>query len=376
MRASFANTSGLFPNPGCDLADASVGPTGAGSEPANETFRTQLQVRPDVELTHAVEPAWIAAAASSGALSNILWRYTSTVQGVFRIYPGTRMPHAFDPTTRQWYRRGLASRGKLGLTTPYLDAAAGLRISTLAAPVFAGRTNDSLVECSNSAECPLGRCYGGYCSSTQMEGVAGIDLTYEDFQSLVTQTMIRWSSSNGEVGDKGCFRAYDCPAGWLNGVDLCETRCFLVDSAGLLQLDPAFDDQDAAAEATYTSVSLGERAGPVMLDLLRRGFARRVDSIDYQGTCTVTSEEERVAVTLDGLTQTAAEADAFARTRGDFDPFDNTFGCVQQVRSLEILPSAIEAAGGVVEGTVRTSCFRASYFLAPLPGVDSYLFVI
>lgn len=75
-----------------------------------------------------------------------------------------------------------------------------------------------------------------------------------------------------------------------------------MDSAGLLQLDPGFVDFKTAAEADYSSVSLGERAGPVMLDLLRHGYARRVDSIDYQGSCSVTRDQDRVPVTLDGLT--------------------------------------------------------------------------
>lgn len=122
-------------------------------------------------------------------MSDVIWRHTSTVQGVFRIYPGTRMPHVFDPATRPWYRRGLASQGRLGLTTPYLDAASGHRISTLASPVFAGRANGSLIACTSGAQCVSGRCYSGHCSSTQLEGVAGIDFIYKDFQTMLSQTM-------------------------------------------------------------------------------------------------------------------------------------------------------------------------------------------
>ena len=376
MRADYTNSTGTYPNPGCDLANSTVVIQTGGSEPASETFRTQLQVRPDVELTHAVDPAWVATASGEGAATDVVWRYTSTVQGVFRIYPGTRMPHRFNPTTRPWFQRGLSSKGRLALTTPYLDAASAQRISTIASPVFAGRGTTDLEACSSGASCESGYCYDGYCATTQIEGVAGIDFLYEDLQSSLATSMGDWARQS-QLESRGCFRSYDCPSGWLDGATSCETQCFLVDSAGLLQMDPLFVEVQAAAEAEYSSVSLGERAGPVMLDLLRRGFASRVDAIDYQGTCTVTREEERVPVTLEGLSKSAAEADAFARTRGDFAPYDNTFGCVQKVRYMQVHRDAVDAeTDGVVRGDVRTSCYRGEYYFVPLEGVDSFLLVV
>lgn len=63
MRASYAGTASQYPNAGCSLANASAGAPGAGANTDNVDFRTQKQARPDVALTHAVEPAWVTAAA-------------------------------------------------------------------------------------------------------------------------------------------------------------------------------------------------------------------------------------------------------------------------------------------------------------------------
>ena len=193
--------------------------------------------------------------------------------------------------------------------------------------MFAGRQQDGLVACTSGSDCESGRCYDSFCSEKQIEGVSGIDILYADFQTSLTSTMGAWAREQG-VEDRGCFRGYDCPADWLPGSETCETQCYLFDSAGLVIVDPLFLEVDAAAEAEYSSVSLGERAGPVMLDLLRRGFARRMDSIDYQGTCDITRPEDRIPTTLEGLSLTAEESDNLARTRGDFSEFDNTYGCV------------------------------------------------
>ena len=33
----------------------------------------------------------------------VLWRYIATRNGVFRVYPATILPKAFDPTDTTWY---------------------------------------------------------------------------------------------------------------------------------------------------------------------------------------------------------------------------------------------------------------------------------
>jgi len=104
MRADYANTSDTYPNVGCPVENSTVVTPTPGSESESQRFSTQLQVRPDVELTHAVDAIWRDVTSTT-----TLWRFTSTVQGVFRIFPGTRMPHLFNPTRRSWYRRGVAS---------------------------------------------------------------------------------------------------------------------------------------------------------------------------------------------------------------------------------------------------------------------------
>lgn len=45
---------------------------------------------------------WMTQMEISGLNSYIVRRYIATPNGVLRIYPGSLMDKAFDPTRRQW----------------------------------------------------------------------------------------------------------------------------------------------------------------------------------------------------------------------------------------------------------------------------------
>jgi len=110
MRAEYANETAMYPNPGCDVMNATAVPSSGDGSSMSARFGVAKQVRADVELTHAIDPEW-RAVRTAGSAADIVWTYAATVQGVFRIYPGTRMPHAFDPTRRPWFMRSVASQG-------------------------------------------------------------------------------------------------------------------------------------------------------------------------------------------------------------------------------------------------------------------------
>jgi hypothetical protein len=99
-------------------------------------------------------------------LSDVIWTYYGTINGVFRIFPGTRMrmisslyfplssvsshpsvslpslPSArgYDPSRRPWYYRGFAGGSKLSLSSPYIDAAGAGKVITLSRAVYEGLT--------------------------------------------------------------------------------------------------------------------------------------------------------------------------------------------------------------------------------------------
>ncbi|XP_061186991.1 VWFA and cache domain-containing protein 1-like [Saccostrea echinata] len=51
----------------------------------------------------------------------IVWRYLATQEGVIRVYPGVRLPDAYDFKLRPWYRRTLANRNMNVISAPYND---------------------------------------------------------------------------------------------------------------------------------------------------------------------------------------------------------------------------------------------------------------
>ena len=66
-----------------------------------------------------------------------LFSYLGTRDGGFDMRPDDEMPADYDPRTRPWYQGALASGGTL-LTEPYVDAATGQLVVTVASPVREG----------------------------------------------------------------------------------------------------------------------------------------------------------------------------------------------------------------------------------------------
>lgn len=86
----------------------------------------------------------IAANASGDAVPTLLqqralkstfaFTYFGTQDGQFTMRPDSAMPEGYDPRTRPWYQ-GAKSAGGTALTEPYVDAATGQLIMTVATPV-------------------------------------------------------------------------------------------------------------------------------------------------------------------------------------------------------------------------------------------------
>lgn len=74
--------------------------------------------------------------------------YIATNAGVIRAFPGVRWPRRYDPTTRPYYHRAVASRGRLAVSYAYRDAAGAGKVVTLSEVLYLGKRLD------NSSECP------------------------------------------------------------------------------------------------------------------------------------------------------------------------------------------------------------------------------
>ncbi|MBV96623.1 VWFA and cache domain-containing protein 1, partial [Eschrichtius robustus] len=81
----------------------------------------KFSVRNEVMATSHVTDEWMTQMEMSSLNTYIVRRYIATPNGVLRIYPGSLMDKAFDPTRRQWYLHAVANPGLISLTGPYLD---------------------------------------------------------------------------------------------------------------------------------------------------------------------------------------------------------------------------------------------------------------
>jgi len=64
--------------------------------------------------------------------------YMGTDSGKMLLFPNQELPQGFDPRERSWYKDALASNGKAIITNPYVDAATGDLLVTVAQAVSDG----------------------------------------------------------------------------------------------------------------------------------------------------------------------------------------------------------------------------------------------
>ncbi|GAA6104462.1 VWFA and cache domain-containing protein 1 isoform X1 [Tachysurus ichikawai] len=94
-------------------------------------------VRNDVMATSHVTDEWLSLMELSSLNCYIVRRYIATPNGVLRIYPGSLMDKAFDPTRRQWYLHAVANPGLITFTGPYLDVGGAGYVVTISHTIHA-----------------------------------------------------------------------------------------------------------------------------------------------------------------------------------------------------------------------------------------------
>uniref|UniRef100_UPI0030D9E36A methyl-accepting chemotaxis protein n=2 Tax=Pseudomonas TaxID=286 RepID=UPI0030D9E36A len=91
------------------------------------------------------EPAAVASLLEQKALtSSFMATYVGDSKGAFTIRPDTKMPDGFDPRVRPWYKGAQSSNGST-LTEPYIDAATGKLIISVATPSTQGTQSIGVV---------------------------------------------------------------------------------------------------------------------------------------------------------------------------------------------------------------------------------------
>ncbi|XP_070196192.1 voltage-dependent calcium channel subunit alpha-2/delta-2-like [Littorina saxatilis] len=343
-------------------------------------------VRADVLITQPIEEIW--RTRNFDSIDKIKWTNVGLRSGVFRTYPGHRSTRGYDPTQRPWYKRTSSAPHKTSISTPYMDSAGVGKINTISQAVFEGMTpkNDHDCDdievgkklggcpCEEDTDCLMKVCYlskaPGFgaerhrCATERVEGVTGLDILYDDFHNRTMESM--------QASDfrKSCGLAYQCP----DGVEDCQTRCYLFDSGAYLVVDPDFLTASALDESRYEQVTLGSKEGEVMKHLVNKHhFFRRKESIDFQGSCRITPSEPKV--TLQGLPQKPEDYDDYQKNRGPIPKFHNDFGCIQDVVSFSANDENL-GPSGMITGNVSGPCMSGFYYVTAMPKTNLYLLVI
>ncbi|XP_048395492.1 VWFA and cache domain-containing protein 1 isoform X2 [Stegostoma tigrinum] len=97
-------------------------------------------VRNEVMATSHVTDEWMSQMEIGILNSYIVRRYIATPNGVLRIYPGSLMDKAFDPTRRQWYLHAMANPALITFTGPYLDVGGAGYVVTLSHTIHSSRS--------------------------------------------------------------------------------------------------------------------------------------------------------------------------------------------------------------------------------------------
>ncbi|OXB66638.1 hypothetical protein ASZ78_013897 [Callipepla squamata] len=161
----------------------------------------KFSVRNEVMATSHVTDEWMTQMEMSSyeqLNSYIVRRYIATPNGVLRIYPGSLMDKAFDPTRRQWYLHAVANPGLITFTGPYLDVGGAGYVVTISHTIH-----------SSSAQ----------MSSGHSVAVMGIDFTLRYFYKVLMDLL---PVCNQDGGNK--------------------IRCFIMEDRGYLVAHPTLID--------------------------------------------------------------------------------------------------------------------------------------
>ncbi|XP_016303252.1 VWFA and cache domain-containing protein 1-like [Sinocyclocheilus anshuiensis] len=168
-------------------------------------------VRNEVMATSHVTDEWMSLMEMSSLNCYIVRRYIATPNGVLRIYPGSLMDKAFDPTRRQWYLHAVANPGLITFTGPYLDVGGAGYVVTISHTIHASSSQKA----------------SGYTVA-----VMGIDFTLRYFYKVLLDLL---PICNQDKGNK--------------------IRCFIMEDRGYLVAHPTLIDPKGHAPAEQQHIT-------------------------------------------------------------------------------------------------------------------------
>ncbi|XP_059416238.1 VWFA and cache domain-containing protein 1-like isoform X2 [Carassius carassius] len=168
-------------------------------------------VRNEVMATSHVTDEWMSLMEMSSLNCYIVRRYIATPNGVLRIYPGSLMDKAFDPTRRRWYLHAVANPGLITFTGPYLDVGGAGYVVTISHTIHASSSQKA----------------SGYTVA-----VMGIDFTLRYFYKVLLDLL---PICNQDKGNK--------------------IRCFIMEDRGYLVAHPTLIDPKGHAPAEQQHIT-------------------------------------------------------------------------------------------------------------------------
>eukprot|EP00117_Sycon_ciliatum_P025971 scpid28085/ scgid5481/ VWFA and cache domain-containing protein 1 len=325
-------------------------------------------VRETVWLTQAIQDVWMNR--TSALQSHVAWTFFGASNGVFRTYPGSRSSKKFDPTQRPWFYETLSNRPSIyTVSSVYLDPLGVGKVLTVSRTIFHNKhTNiasscssptgrSANCACSSHAVCASEYCYNLACSNPSVAGVAGVDLRYAQFATLVESVL---ASTPIALDADRCSHA--------------STECLLVNSAAEIVYSSSFSTVADVNVSQYRHIPLSSYYGSVMLDLLDNGIFEKSLYLNHQGTCHIAAEA--MVSGQSGQILSPADQDNYYRDRGAIPHFQNNYGCSTTQVQYRLSEMSEMLLTEYNYRTVDGACERSLYRIVPVQGTDLLLLVI
>ncbi|XP_065835892.1 VWFA and cache domain-containing protein 1-like isoform X2 [Oscarella lobularis] len=187
-------------------------------------------VRDSLATIHSVVSKWLQA---NDFTNFIVWRYVGTEDGAFIVLPGLRQVKEFDHLQRPWYKRTIANKGDIVLSSPYVDGFGAGYVITLSHTILSGRGENP-----------------------QVMAVAAMDFTIPFMWTELTRSMSQCQNSG--------------------------TRCVLIDNAGFVVIHPDFVDPRLASENGVDTKHITEMEKDLAASLVNRNIMIKSRCNDFQ----------------------------------------------------------------------------------------------
>ncbi|XP_065835890.1 VWFA and cache domain-containing protein 1-like isoform X3 [Oscarella lobularis] len=187
-------------------------------------------VRDSLATIHSVVSKWLQA---NDFTNFIVWRYVGTEDGAFIVLPGIQQVKEFDHLQRPWYKRTIANKGDIVLSSPYVDGFGAGYVITLSHTILSGRGADP-----------------------QVMAVAAMDFTIPFMWTELTRSMSQCQNSG--------------------------TRCIVIDNAGFVVIHPDFVDPRLASEKGVDNKHITEMEKDLAASFVSKSIMIKSRCNDFQ----------------------------------------------------------------------------------------------